>query len=424
MLKPHRFTVYRHKLVLEDGRLVEKLFIVLVDTDGLYHFTNYHRYIKNPRNRVVGIEQNGDTRIIFVVKLLNYSFITEGIRKLDDLTVETVQNFLNSYGMCQLPDDTEKTHRTKETVERCVRYVLDFLELMMQDRKDLCTIKIDDLYKEVNKRNKHGKAIKVKVPVFDVVYKGGNRPAIFRDIPNSAFKLLFDHIMFHHTELLGLLIAGAFGGLRPSEACNLVRADSPLRAGIKFDVVEGEILKITLDLSSELNLRRDCKSVGGIKKERMQQIPDIFLDAFYKAYQYYMKYLECQKFDPDYAPFTVDKRGNAMTYATYHRKFKDVVRNEIVPIFLSSDDPEIVIYGRTLMEHSLTPHVLRHWFTVQLVLSGISDPGTLMYWRGDDSPDSALTYLQNKSELERMFSRISNDSFEYLKWAAEAKHGT
>ena len=112
-----------------------------------------------------------------------------------------------------------------------------------------------------------------------------------------------------------------------------------------------------------------------------------------------------------------------MTYDSYAQSFRKIVKEELIPIFLASDDPEVAMYGRILMEHNLSPHVFRHWFTVQLVLSGVSDPGTLMFWRGDTSPESALTYLQNKGELEKQYRLVNNEVFDYMLWAAEKKYG-
>ena len=77
-----------------------------------------------------------------------------------------------------------------------------------------------------------------------------------------------------------------------------------------------------------------------------------------------------------------------------------------MPILLASNDPELVLYGQTLMEHNLSPHVFRHWYTVQLVLSGVNNPGVLMAYRGDTSPESALTYINSKGELEKQYGRI------------------
>lgn len=46
-----------------------------------------------------------------------------------------------------------------------------------------------------------------------------------------------------------------------------------------------------------------------------------------------------------------------------------------------------------------------------------------MYWRGDKSPESALTYLQNKSELEKQYKKINNEVFDYRYWQAEKYFG-
>lgn len=257
--------------------------------------------------------------------------------------------------------------------------------------------------------------------MFEVRYVSDVKAPIFRDIPNKAFSLLFDHIAKEHTELLGLVMNQAFAGLRPSEACNVRRTDSPLGPGIRFKEVNGRLYRVEIDLTQELNLRSDCLYVGGIKKERTAIVPDIFLSAYRDAYNIYTEYMNVRAYEADYGAFSVNKQGKAITYASYSQKFRDIIKNEMIPIYLKSTDSELVLYGQTLMEHSLSPHVFRHWFTVQLVLSGINEPGTLMAFRGDTSPESALTYINNKGDLEKQFSRITNETFDYTMWAARKK---
>ena len=417
-----RFRVYKHKLIGNDGSLFVKPMIVLEDNDGMSTFTDFHCFVE-PVGKVVPLNQTRASRFSFIVQLLNYAFFTEGICKLDDLTVQIVNNFLNAFGLCKLPTDNENTHRNKETVERCVRYVLDFLDNLIRQRADRCKIQSHELYKTVTKRDKRGAVIYVKVPLFDVKYISSYRDPIFRDIPNSVFAIIFNHFKYYHTNLFALVFLSAFSGLRPAEACNVVRMDSPLRPGILVDAVDGEIIKVKIDISVEQNLRSDLVSVGRIKSERKQQVPDIFLNMFYDSYNFYMDYLKDRPYEIAYAPLTINNRGKAMTYECYRQQFRRIIREEIVPILLENNNPEVVIYGRTLMEHSLSPHVFRHWYTVQLVLSGVSDPGTLMFWRGDKSPESALTYLQNKSELERLYSRVADHTFEYLQWSADLHGG-
>lgn len=291
----------------------------------------------------------------------------------------------------------------------------------MQDQGKRCHTRPEDLYTEVNRRDKRGKLVKVKVPEFDIRFKGRHK-TIFRDMPDAVFEIILKHIALKHTDLLALVSLSAFAGLRPSEACNVRREDSPLGHGILFHCTNGQIKKIEIDLQTEYNLRSDNKPVGGIKKERKQQVPDMFCPVFTNMYQHYMKYMEGRKYEEEYGPLSVNKQGKAITYDSYLGRFRTIIRDEIIPILLENESPEVVIYGRMLMENNISPHIFRHWYTVQLVLSGVNDVATLMYWRGDKSPESALTYLQNKGELEKQYKKVNDEIFDYMSWAAKKQH--
>ena len=129
-----------------------------------------------------------------------------------------------------------------------------------------------------------------------------------------------------------------------------------------------------------------------------------------------------RKYEKEYGPLSVNRQGKAITYASYLDRFHKIIRDEITPILLESNDGELVAYGRILLEHIISPHVFRHWYTVQLVLSGADDVATLMYWRGDKSPESALTYLQNKGEIMRQYQKVNNGIFDYMMWASAKEH--
>ena len=422
MKQTEHFTIYKHNFVYGNNQLVTKQFIVLCHADGTKTFTDFHKYVKNPNRKVKKFNENGNKRFTFVVKFLNYAFFTKGIDSLSELTVEIGKEFLNAYGMHELPDDDEYVHRSKQTVEKCVSAVLDFYINLINDKKSGCKFKEADLYKTITVRNKYGKAVKKKIPQFEVHYIESNRPPIYRDIPNKAFMLLFDHIVTHHTDLLGVVMHQAFAGLRPSEACNVRRRDSKLGAGIIIKEVQGELRGVSIDLENELNLRSDYLSVGGIKKERTAVVPDIFLSAYKDAYDIYTQYMEGKPYEAEFGAFSVNKQGKALTYESYYKKFRSIIKDEMIPIYLQSGDPEIVLYGQTLMDHSLSPHVFRPWYTVQLVLSGIDHPGILKKFRGDKSVESALTYIDSKGELEKQYSKITNETFNYTLWAAKRRH--
>lgn len=91
-----------------------------------------------------------------------------------------------------------------------------------------------------------------------------------------------------------------------------------------------------------------------------------------------------------------------MTYITYYRRFMKAV-DKIIPLLLQDNDQEIQDYARILQAEGASPHILRHVFTVTLVLSGLTE-AEIMNARGDSSPLSALSYLSRKSELQKWFS--------------------
>jgi len=230
---------------------------------------------------------------------------------------------------------------------------------------------------------------------------------------------LFDRIATHHPELLMLVSLSAFAGLRPAEACNVRREDSALGPGMFFHVEGGEVRKVQIDIRNELCLRSDLKPTGRIKKERLQTVPLMFTEVFVANYHNYLAGIQGNEYESDYGALTVNKQGRAMTYDSYYQKFRGIIKNEMIPVYLASDDPETVIYGRLLLENNLSPHVFRHWYTVQLVLAGIENVAELMEARGDSSPESSLVYLQNKGELDKQYQKVNSKMFDYLYWAAK-----
>ena len=414
------FSRYDYTFSDEQGRRLTRSFVILVRDDGFIWFTVFHRYIRSPKKVSHNISQHGVSRFDFIIPLLNYAFFEHGIRCLEDISINIIQNYLTLYATGKVGN--KKKAPQKETVERCLEYIIDFFDLALMDKNNHLSFVQNDLYREVVKRDKRGRVYTEKVPVFEVPYVSTAQQPLNRDIPEKAFFLLLDQIVRYHTDILGLVMLGAFVGLRPGEESNVRCENSPLGPGIRFTVINGEVVKIEIDLTMERTLRSDNVIVGSIKKERMQYVPSLFIQPFMTCYKVYEDYMAKNRTrEPEYMPFSVNSRGMAMTYDAYRKRFAKIVK-EMIPIYLNSDDPELVMYGKMLEEHPITPHVFRHFFTVQLVLSGISDVGELMSMRGDSSPESALTYLQNKGELEKQYSLVNNHSFDYLKSAAEARN--
>lgn len=230
-----------------------------------------------------------------------------------------------------------------------------------------------------------------------------------------------NEIVSNHKKILMIAAFGAFAGMRPSECCNVRREDSALGPGIRFEMRDGEVVNIYIDLTEEKNLRSDLKYVGKIKKERTQKVYPAFLHAFMDCYNIFMKFNENRLYEAEYGALSNTNFGKAISYKDYLYEFHKAVQGAI-PTMLASDDERTVHFAHLLLENHFGPHVFRHWFSVKLTLYG-ENAASLMYWRGDKSPESALTYLENKGELEKQFEKVNNEMFDYLSWRAEKVHG-
>lgn len=414
------FSVYEHALVVDEDQLIKRHFIVLKSDGVIIAWTDYHRYIMG-NTRIRHITSNDSTRCYAVVTFLNYVFFGKyQITRLTDISAQMVIDFCNDYGLCKLNGDNDFTHRTKDSVERCLSYIIDFLTEFQKHNSNI-NFDVTELYHREDRFSKSRKKyISVTVPNFEIRYKTTPKP-IFRDIPECAFKVIMSRIVDNYTDILMLAACSAFAGMRPSEACNVRREDSSLGSGISFDLVNNEISSITMDLTKELNLRSDLVSVGGIKKERKQSVYPSFLDVFYKCYRIYMDYIKNRKYESKFGPLTINNKGMAMTYQTYYQRFQSCIK-DCIPEMLNSNDPELVHYGQLLLEHRISPHIFRHWFSVKLTLNG-EDVSGLMYWRGDKNPTSALQYIMNKSDLQKQHNTVVNEIFKYSSWKADKKYG-
>lgn len=417
------FAVYEHILIYDGDKKIKRQLIVLKDSaDNIIGWTDFHKFAQSPSARIKSIYSDSGKRCYSIAKFLNYIFgDCYHITKLSDLTAQMVCDFLNDYGLCRLPGDNKNTIRNKTTVTICVAAIIDFLTLLLKKEHGF-RMKVDDLYhyeKFFDKRTKREKSR--RVPNFTIYFSDGIRQNMLRDLPEGAFQILFNEIAENHRNILMLAALSAFGGLRPSEACNVRREDSPLGPGMRFQYTNGKVSDVIIDLREEKILRSDLIDVGGIKKPREQRIYPKFLGQFMDCYTLYSSYIVGHPYEADYGALTNTRSGKAMTYKSYLNAFKTAVQTAI-PKMLACDDSKVQHYGFLLQEHSISPHIFRHWFSVHLTVDGASI-AELMYWRGDKSPESALVYLQNKSDLVKQYYNVSSKIVDYNLWRADKKFG-
>lgn len=412
----YHFGTYDHQLVVDENKIVTRTMIVLKYQNIPVYFTNFDKYVS--QKPIKFMESNSKLPMKYICRFLNFCYFEEHkIRCLRDIDDEMIISFLQKYAACTLSGDTAETVRSTGSVNRCVNTVLNFMNNL---KKYQYTPNVDwhNIYRTQKKINTKTRRVEnVEQIAFEVRVKQQFDRITFRDIPEEAFQIIMGIIRDKHQNIMMLAALGAFAGLRPSEACNVRR---PEYGGIRFQMNGDIVTNVFINLKDEVKLRSDDVSVGGIKKHRVARVYPSFVKIFVEFYNEYIEYSEGKKFETEYGPLSTNRKGMAITYSSYAQEFKKVLL-EAKEIMAKSDNPRIQLYAQMLNVHSFGPHIFRHWFTVKLVQND-ENVSTIMFYRGDKNPNSATTYLQNKSELIKQLENVEDALFDYSMYMAEGTY--
>ena len=419
-----RYAVYSVQNRMSDGLVYTRSFIVVKNGYNIIvRFTRLQEYAGiYAHGTYRPITANPEAKLYFICGFLNYVMVEHvnefGIHHIYDITKKVMESYFTHYA---LEKQVDGSYRSKETVERCVLTVTDFMRRLSVKHGGFMKISKDELFEEQTRMTRRGQLVKKQIPAFQVVgVPITDRP--LRDMPTKVLEILLS-MAFRYTEDIAFgLCLQAFAGLRAGEVCNVRQESSPLGAGIRFTEAGGNTIKAEIDLRREVALRSDNAKTGKIKKERLQCVYQAFLRTFMQAYEMHKKYLCRIHYEKEYAPMFVNQYGKAMSYETYRNRFKKLIRDHLRPYLAASGDPEQRVYGQLLYENEIGTHILRHWFTVQLVLRG-EDIGDIEYWRGDTSPESAYLYLQNKGELVKELKETGDRLLDTLLLAGGELYG-
>lgn len=400
--KEYRYGLYFRKLVAPDGTIYTRPLIVLRNNLGdIVRFTGLHAFAE-PFSATICAPMNssGNERLYHVCSMLNYTLIDQykqfEIDHIFGITWEAVNTFFQSYAY---EVGKNGKFRSRATIERCIYNVTDFFRRLKLKFGELVLLKPEELYAEQTAYSRGGRQIVKRIPQFQVKHISQHSET-FRELPTKAFELLL-HLAFRYAPDIAFAIClQAFAGLRAGEACNIRQEKAEAGNGIIFTRIGEDVRKVEIDLTRELPMRSDGVIVGRIKRERKQCVYPPFIRAFCIAYEHHKAWLAGQHVEAKYCPMFVNSKGYALTIKDYSRRFEKLVSGHFRKRLIESNEPEMQLYGQLLYENRLGTHSLRHWFSVQLVLHG-EDIAQIQYWRGDKSPESALTYLQNKGDLIR-----------------------
>ena len=408
--REYRYGLYSHRLITKSGEVYTRHFIVIKNHYGLIaRFTRLHSYVGVYEGKVFApITSDAEMKMRYICMMLNYILIEHngkfGIDHVFHITKDALESFFRDYALETLPNGE---HRGQQSIEKCVHATTMFFRKLRRKFSNHMILRELDFVTEKTTYDRRGKLIVKKVPAFQV--KGfSKQKEIFRELPTKAFQTLLNLAFRYAPDIAFAICMQAFAGLRPGEVCNVRQEGAVIGSGVIFTRYENIVRKIEIDLTRERPMRSDGVICGKIKVERKQCVYPPFLQAFCAAYEHHKKFLNNRHYEPDYCPMFINNRDMAMTYDDYARRFAFLVDNHFRAVLLESDDPETRIYGQLLYENNLSPHALRHWYSVQLALRG-EDISQIQYWRGDKSPTSAFDYLQNKGDLIRELASAGDD---------------
>ncbi len=357
--------------------------------DQVCGLTDFSKYLR-PASRLRDIHSDIGDDAYYAVLFFNFALIDSPHRvdSLSEITPALIQEFLNLYAL-GLYGRGNACH-TEDTIKKCTAKTLNLLQAILEDESIAHSYKLSDLFTTHFKLTRSGRVDERTELSFDIFYDPVEHTT-FRDMPPEVVQEMINVAYEKYPNILMNIALGLCAGLRPSETCCL-SLDSlrSVHGGERFP-------SVFIDLEHTVRLRDDGVEVGEIKVPRMARVQPIYEELFDSLYTRYMEWRTEQPSDPRYRPLCLDSNGKAMTYHTLRNQFKALM-DEVTDGLMGSKNSRVRAFIEYYIRYGLGFHVLRHVYTVNLVLAGY-DVKMIMNARGDRNPLSALHYLEEKGIL-------------------------
>lgn len=397
-IKLFKFGLHKQVMISEKGELIETWFIAIKDrkTNVTLELTPYTKLLRYSTKAIDSRQSETiRSRGVFLCMFLNYILIDNYERfQLDDIRnidIEHGNSFLRAYSYGEI-GGKEKTINTLETaIDKLTKVYVAIKAVYKKEAKFIYKKK----FYEKDLRGKQRLIVHFKIEAKKNMV---NNFDIFRDMPERVFWIFLDLSKIYYPELTFAIALQAFAGLRPGEVCNVQQAITPMGESIKYQRVGNKLLNFEINLKQKYKMRNDSVDVGGIKVKRKQKVYPKYLPVIDELYKRHLEILQKYELEDGCYPMFVGKDGKAITTKNYREKIQRLINKYLRDELLKSDDNLLRHYGEILTQKTLSPHFLRHFFTVRLVLDDLQ-VHSIAYWRGDRSLDTALHYCRNKEEL-------------------------
>ena len=406
-----KFGLHNETVITEKGDVQNIWFIALKDriTNVTLQLTPYTKLIRySDRN----IDQRRSNTIKtwgqFVCRFLNFVLIDNYSQfKIDDIkevSLEIGNKFLEEYAKGNIGGEEKSIQAIKKEMHRLCKLYSYIKSIYKKDASKIYKLKWR--YRDTQNRvhyNNH----------FSLNDNDNERLKfdIFRDMPSEIFEVFLRLSKIDYPELTFAIALQAYAGLRPGEICNVRQSIDPKNPGVTYQKIGSKINAFSINLTKKYQMRYDGTDVGGIKKRRIQKVYTPYLTKLQELYEEHLAILDNYEFDDGYYPMFINENGEAITVKSYREKIQRLANGHLKDFLAKSDNPYFRRYAQILTQKKLSPHFLRHYFTVLLVRDNLT-PHEIATRRGDKNLDSSLIYCNNKEDLLRSIKELNGDIVE------------
>lgn len=392
----------------------ELKYYVCIFEKGNFEPLYYSKYF---RDKILGFSLKNKSintirnfHLTFIVRFLNFIFNDSKtkIDKIEDLTFEMVEEFLDKFSQGDLQGDREGEWKSKDTVNRATYAISNFVYWLWQKKDAITSKKIFKM-----------KYIKEKDFEFNIITKRSRSGYVSREKkqlsniaePNVTSRLrkrakVVDAGDYTVTTLIYLsekndpmltfgIVLGAYLGLRVGDIVQL-------HEGRIKDMYEGKLFGGYFDFAYDTVLRSDNVTTGGIKTKRYLPVYPGCTNVIYYYYKKHIEYLKLKGLYPNkYGALFMNEDGYAMTDKIYMRRFNAL--NKMLELALleeaSSGKLEAIREQQIMVNNKITPHSLRHYYK-QLIETCELNPCIIQYYMAHKSIESQKEYKSAKSTKE------------------------
>lgn len=402
------------KIKLPNQKISKELITYKIDNITFYSLAN--KFLMLRKGRSVSVDTTDSNYIHTIVHFLDYLCKKENYffdLRPELLTFDMAQDYLDYY--C-----TTKTFRGDEPCEaariRTKKHLTHFL--LNLKSANICP----DLKEHEVAYYEHSDFTgNIIITSYELShYTAVNQPkvVVLRYCPDYFIDELFDQAAKNDPDLYMLMALQRYAGLRPSEACNVRTQDSSYGAGYKISykldgesgIYEAHSLSFDIKKKPYIRpLRTDDVYVGGIKRPREVDVYPGYVPVLSSIINDYVLFSSRRKREYTGPLVTTPTRKNgynmAITYDSYRIKFNNLVEEYVIPSLINQGGLK-ALYAKKLKESYYGPHMLREFFTCELVRNNLGW-SELMHYRGDKGESSAVIYVLKGGVL--------NDSISYTE---------